>query len=76
MSDQAVVNFAPEPYSVELRDIAAATIDEDQALVEVSAIGVCGSDLHMWAAPPAGRCGIPSYWGTSSAASSAKLARG
>jgi len=48
MQDLAVVNFAPEKYSVELREIPRATPGEDEVLVEVQAVGVCGSDLHMW----------------------------
>ena len=50
MEDLAVVNFAPEKYSVELREIPRATITDDEVLLEVQAIGVCGSDLHMWTA--------------------------
>jgi len=48
MQDLAVVNFAPEPRSVELREIPRATIVDDEVLLEVQAVGVCGSDLHMW----------------------------
>ena len=48
MTQTAVVNFAPEPKSVELRDIPAPSIGEDDVLLEVAAVGVCGSDLHMW----------------------------
>ena len=50
MTDIGVVNFAPEKYSVELREIPKATIEEDEVLLEVAAVGVCGSDLHMWTA--------------------------
>ena len=52
MSDVGVVNYAPERYSVELREIPRATIAPDQVLMEVQAVGVCGSDLHMWADTP------------------------
>lgn len=48
MQDLAVVNYGPEKYSVELREIPKATIRDDEVLLEVEAIGVCGSDLHMW----------------------------
>lgn len=48
MKDLAIVNYAPEEFSVELREIPRATIDDDQVLLEVAAVGVCGSDLHMW----------------------------
>ena len=47
-TDLAVVNYAAEPDSVELREIPRATIKSDEVLLEVEAIGVCGSDLHMW----------------------------
>src|SRR5262245_4312876 len=50
MNDVAVVNFAPEKHSVELREIPRATIGDDEVLLEVQAVGVCGSDLHMWTA--------------------------
>jgi L-iditol 2-dehydrogenase len=50
MQDTAVVNFAPEKHSVELREIPRATIADDEVLLEVQAVGVCGSDLHMWTA--------------------------
>jgi alcohol dehydrogenase/L-iditol 2-dehydrogenase len=52
MNDVGVVNFAADPYSVELRPIPPARIEPDQVLLEVEAIGVCGSDLHMWADRP------------------------
>lgn len=44
----AVVNFGPEPHSVELREVPVAEIGPDDVLLEVDAVGVCGSDLHMW----------------------------
>src|ERR671910_1725006 len=50
MNDLAVVNFAPTKHSVELREIPRATIRDDEVLLEVQAVGVCGSDLHMWTA--------------------------
>jgi len=46
----AVVNFSPEPRSVELREFTRPDIGPDDVLVEVAAVGVCGSDLHQWAA--------------------------
>jgi alcohol dehydrogenase/L-iditol 2-dehydrogenase len=49
-SDLAVVNYGPQPYSVELLEVPLATIDDDQVLLEVQSVGVCGSDLHMWTA--------------------------
>ncbi|MCA9148730.1 MAG: zinc-binding dehydrogenase [Planctomycetales bacterium] len=48
MSQRAVVNYGPEPHSVELRDIDDPTPGADDVIMEVQAVGVCGSDLHMW----------------------------
>lgn len=47
-ADMAVVNFEGKPRSVELRDVPRAPIQPDEVLLEVQAVGVCGSDLHMW----------------------------
>jgi len=46
----AVVNFAPAPRSVELREVKKPEIGDDDVLLEVAAVGVCGSDLHQWTA--------------------------
>jgi alcohol dehydrogenase/L-iditol 2-dehydrogenase len=35
---------------VELREIPRADIRDDEVLLEVQAVGVCGSDVHMWMA--------------------------
>ncbi len=45
---QGLVNFAPEPDSVELREIPVPEIGEDDVLLAVQAVGVCGSDLHQF----------------------------
>ncbi|MBK5278801.1 MAG: zinc-binding dehydrogenase [Bacteroidia bacterium] len=44
----AVVNFAPEKGSVEIREIEKPKIGDDDILLEVVNVGVCGSDLHQW----------------------------
>src|SRR5687767_15852326 len=44
----AVVNFAVEKYSVEIREILKPEIGDDDVLLEVVNAGVCGSDLHQW----------------------------
>lgn len=43
-----VVNFAPEPGSVELRGLPEPEIGEEDVLLAVQAVGVCGSDLHQF----------------------------
>lgn len=50
MSSAAVINFAPEPGSVELRELERPEIGANDVLLEVAAVGVCGSDLHQWTA--------------------------
>ncbi len=46
----AVVNYAPEKGSVEIREINKPEIGDDDVLLEVVNVGVCGSDLHQWTA--------------------------
>ncbi|WP_019987459.1 zinc-binding dehydrogenase [Rudanella lutea] len=50
MKSAAVVNYAPERGSVEIRELDCPTIGDDDVLLEVAAVGVCGSDLHQWTA--------------------------
>lgn len=50
LTQTAVVNYAPEANSVELQEIPIPDIGPDEVLLEVAAVGVCGSDLHQWTA--------------------------
>ncbi len=50
MKSAAVVNYAPEKGSVEIREIERPVIEDEDVLLEVSNVGVCGSDLHQWTA--------------------------
>ncbi len=43
-----LVNFAPEPHSVELRELPQPEIGEEDVLLAVEAVGICGSDLHQY----------------------------
>ena len=43
-----LVNYAQEPYSVELRELRVPEIGEEDVLLEVRAAAVCGSDLHQY----------------------------
>src|SRR5690606_27080616 len=36
------------PHSVELRELPLPDFGPDDVLLEVDAVGVCGSDLHQW----------------------------
>ena len=44
----AVVNFAADSGSVELREVGVPEIGSHDVLLEVANVGVCGSDLHQW----------------------------
>lgn len=50
MTSSAVVNYANENGAVELREMEKPIIGEEDVLLEVSHVGVCGSDLHQWTA--------------------------
>ncbi len=43
-----LVNFARDPYSVELRDVPVPQIGEEDVLLSVESVGICGSDLHQY----------------------------
>src|SRR5476649_995048 len=43
----ALVNYAPEPESVEIREIPIPEIGDNDVLLAVQAVGVCGSDIHQ-----------------------------
>jgi L-iditol 2-dehydrogenase len=48
MTQTAVVNFENRKGCVELREIPRPEIGPEDVLLEVGAVGVCGSDLHQW----------------------------
>lgn len=48
MKNAAVVNYASEKGSVEIREIDTPDIGDEDVLLEVMNVGVCGSDLHQW----------------------------
>lgn len=50
MTMPAVVNYANEPGCVELRQLDPPSIGDEDVLLEVMNVGVCGSDLHQWTA--------------------------
>jgi alcohol dehydrogenase/L-iditol 2-dehydrogenase len=50
MKSAGVINFAPEKGSVEIREVEKPEIGEEDVLLEVANVGVCGSDLHQWTA--------------------------
>jgi L-iditol 2-dehydrogenase len=48
MKMPAVVNYGAQPGQVELREIDRPSLGEEDVLLEVAAVNVCGSDLHQW----------------------------
>lgn len=48
----AVVNYAPAPHAVELREVPAPTPSDTEVLIAVRAVGVCGSDVHQYEGTP------------------------
>ena len=45
---RAVVKYGRQPGDVAVQEVAEPTIRPDQVLVEMAAVGVCGSDIHLW----------------------------
>jgi L-iditol 2-dehydrogenase len=50
MDVPAVVNYGPDPGAVELREVPVPAPAEDEVLLDVAAVSVCGSDVHQWQA--------------------------
>jgi len=48
MKSAAVVNYAPKKGAVEIREMSKPLIGEEDVLLEVAYVGVCGSDIHQW----------------------------
>jgi alcohol dehydrogenase/L-iditol 2-dehydrogenase len=44
----ALVNFARDPLSVEIREVSVPEIGDEDVLLRVGAVSICGSDLHQW----------------------------
>ena len=44
----AVINYSDQKGSVEIREFSKPVIGEEDVLLEVANVGVCGSDLHQW----------------------------
>src|SRR5690625_3488694 len=44
------LNYANKKGAVEIREIEKPVIGEEDVLLQVSHVGVCGSDLHQWMA--------------------------
>ena len=76
LSMKCLVNFGKEPHSVELRDLPVPEIDNDDVLMSVQAVGVCGSDLHQYAGTHSWPVNYPVVLGHEFAGFVAKAGRG
>lgn len=47
MNQSAVVQYALEPLAVELREVRVPEIGDEDVLLRVGAVSVCGSDVHQ-----------------------------
>lgn len=47
MNQSAVVQYALEPLAVELREVVVPDIGDEDVLLRVGAVSVCGSDVHQ-----------------------------
>jgi L-iditol 2-dehydrogenase len=68
-----LVNYAKEPYSVELRELSIPEIGDEDILLKVQAVAVCGSDLHQYAGNHSWPVNYPVVLGHEFAGSVAKL---
>ncbi|HIY23298.1 MAG TPA: zinc-binding dehydrogenase [Candidatus Brachybacterium merdigallinarum] len=45
---KALVKFGTDDGDVEIREVSAPVLEPGHVLVRARAVGVCGSDIHMW----------------------------
>ncbi len=58
-----VVNYGPESGAAELREVPIPQIGDDDVLLAVRAVGVCGSDLHQWLGKNSWKVNYPVIFG-------------
>jgi L-iditol 2-dehydrogenase len=68
-----LVNYAKEPGSVELREVPVPDIGDEDVLLKVEAVGICGSDLHQYAGKQSWKVNYPVILGHEFAGVIAKL---
>src|SRR5215207_7063618 len=55
----AIVHYALQPHAVELREVPVPDIGEDDVLLQVGAVSVCGSDVHQFHATHSWAVNVP-----------------
>src|SRR5579871_6094639 len=71
----ALVQYAKKPYSVELREVPEPQIGEEDILLSVQAVGICGSDLHQYLGTQSWHVNLPVILGHEFAGIIAKKGR-
>ncbi|MFC7393057.1 zinc-dependent alcohol dehydrogenase [Scopulibacillus cellulosilyticus] len=46
---KAIVKNSAEPYDISIKTLDRGVVKKNDVIVKVSAVGICGSDLHMYA---------------------------
>ena len=54
-----LVNYSSVPLSVEMREVEVPIIGDEDVLLAVQAVGVCGSDLHQYAGKQSWKVNYP-----------------
>jgi L-iditol 2-dehydrogenase len=72
----AVVQYALQPLAVELREIPVPEIGDGEALLQVGAVSVCGSDVHQAHNTHSWAVNVPVVLGHEFGGTVAKLGRG
>ena len=54
-----LVNFSNKPHSAELRELPVPQANEEEVLVAVKAVGICGSDIHQYEGTHSWRVNYP-----------------
>jgi L-iditol 2-dehydrogenase len=76
MTQPALVQYALAPLAVELREVAVPEIGDDDALLRVGAVSVCGSDVHQAYNTHSWPVNVPVVLGHEFAGTVAKAGRG
>ncbi len=73
MQNLGLVNFENKNGAVEIKEVPVPEIGEEDVLLEVKAVSVCGSDLHQWHATQSWQVNYPVILGHEFAGEVSKL---
>lgn len=58
-----LVNYGPQPHSAEMREVPVPEIGDDDVLLAVRGVGICGSDLHQYLGKHSWKVNYPVIFG-------------